>query len=407
LSVESYPFDHSRHGPSFPVTCLLDCPAPSETFIRRELDLLRQRGWPLTVRMLKGAPEALPFTWQALSAADRGALLRAAGRRLRDELPRSPVTAARMLRRLPQAASLLHAVRQDGTCLLHAQFAGITADLAALAAQAAGLPWSCAVHARDVFAAPPPLRFRRLRRAAAITACSQQAANAVTDCGIPSEKVRVIHHGLPLARFPFDPAREGQTLFTACRLETKKGIDTLLHACAILARRGTRFSCVIAGSGPLERDLYALARRLALGAAVTFIGWLPQEEIRARLMTARAVALPSRRAADGDRDGIANILVEAMAIGTPIVTTEAGAAGEIIADRLNGRLVPPDDPDALAGALDELLRSKDTAHVLSRAARATVESRFDAEKNIAALEAFFAAAAGREKEEGGRMRDEG
>jgi glycosyltransferase involved in cell wall biosynthesis len=157
---------------------------------------------------------------------------------------------------------------------------------------------------------------------------------------------------------------------------------------------------VIAGSGPLERDLYALARRLALGAAVTFIGWLPQEEIRARLMTARAVALPSRRAADGDRDGIANILVEAMAIGTPIVTTEAGAAGEIIADRLNGRLVPPDDPDALAGALDELLRSKDTAHVLSRAARATVESRFDAEKNIAALEAFFAAAAGREKEEG-------
>lgn len=376
--------------PPFPITCLLDQPAPSETFIRRELDLLRQRGWPLTVRMLKGEPEALPFMWQALPAADRRALLRAAGCRLREEWPRSPMTAARLLRRLPQAASLLYIVRHDGARLLHAQFAGITADLTALAAQAAGLPWSCAVHARDVFAVLPPLLYRRLRSASAVTACSQQAANAVTACGLPPEKVHVIHHGLPLPNFPFDPKRNGLTLFTACRLEAKKGIDTLLHACAILARRGTHFTCVIAGSGPFERDLHALARRLSLGAAVTFTGWLPQEEIRARLMAARAVALPSRRAADGDRDGIANILLEAMALGSPVVTTEAGAAGEVIENRRNGLLVPPDDPDALADALDELLRAEDTAHALARAARTTVESRFDAEKNIAALEAFFA-----------------
>ncbi len=400
MSVESNPFGHSRYGPPFPVTCLLDRPAPSETFIRRELELLRQRGWPLTVRILTGTPDALPFAWQALPAADRRALLRAAGRRLREEWPRSPVTALRLLRRLPQAASLLHAVRHDGTRLLHAQFAGITADLTGLAAQTAGLPWSCAVHARDVFAVPPPLLFRRLRGAAAVTACSQQAANAVTACGLPPEKVHVIHHGLPLARFPFDPVRDGQTLFTACRLETKKGIDTLLHACTILARRGTRFSCVIAGSGPLERDLRALARRLSLDTAVIFTGWLSQEEIRTHLTAARAVALPSRRAADGDRDGIANILLEAMALGTPVITTEAGAAGEVLVDRRNGLLVPPDDPDALAGALDALLRSKDTAHALSRAARTTVESRFDAEKNIVALEAFFARASGRDKEEG-------
>lgn len=384
--------------PPFPITCLLDCPAPSETFIRRELDLLRQRGWPLATRMLKGGPEALPFAWQALAAADRSRLLRIAGRRLCAELPRSPVTAARLLRRLPQAASLLHAVRHDGTRLLHAQFAGITADLTALAAQAAGLPWSCAVHARDVFAVPPTLLFRRLGSASAVTACSEQAANAVTACGIPSNKVHVIHHGLPLERFPFDPARDGRALFTACRLEAKKGIDTLLHACARLAGRGMRFTCVIAGSGPLERDLHALARRLSLGTAVTFTGWLTQEEIRARLQAARAVVLPSRRTAAGDRDGIANILLEAMALGTPIVTTAAGAAGEVITDRVNGLFVPPDDPDALADALDELLCTEDTARTLARAARTTVESRFDAGKNIVAVEAFFARAAGREKE---------
>ncbi|MGI6390451.1 MAG: glycosyltransferase [Kiritimatiellia bacterium] len=86
---------------------------------------------------------------------------------------------------------------------------------------------------------------------------------------------------------------------------------------------------MIAGSGPLERDLHALVRRLSLDTAVTFTGWLTQEEIRAHLLAARAVALPSRRTADGDRDGIANILLEAMALGTPVVTTEAGAAGEV------------------------------------------------------------------------------
>lgn len=378
--------------PSFPITCLLDQSAPSETFIRRELDLLRQRGWPLTVRLLKGQPGALPFVWRTLPAADRRALLRAAGRRLREELPRASVTAARLLRRLPQGAALLHAVQHDGTRLLHAQFAGITADLVGLAAQAADLPWSCAVHARDVFAVSPPLLYRRLRSAAAVTACSQQAANAVIACGIPSANVHVIHHGLPLAHFPFDPAREGHALFTACRLEEKKGLDTLLHACACLARRDIQFTCVIAGSGPLERDLHALVRRLSLDTAVTFTGWLTQEEIRAHLLAARAVALPSRRTADGDRDGIANILLEAMALGTPVVTTEAGAAGEVIEDRVNGRLVPPDDPDALADALEELLREEDAARVLTQAARTTIESRFDAEKNITALEAFFAQA---------------
>jgi len=386
----------------FPITCLLDRPAPSETFIRRELEVLRQRGWPLAVLMLTGTPDALPFAWQPLPAADRRALLRTAGQHLREELPRSPMTALRLLRRLPQAAALLGSLRSgSSTRLLHAQFAGITADMAGLTALAAGLPWSCAVHARDVFAVPPSLLYRRLRRAAAVTACSQQAANAVTACGIPPEKVHVIHHGLPLEHFPFEPARGGHTLFTACRLETKKGIDTLLRACAILSRRGTRFTCVIAGSGPLERDLRTLAQQLPVDGMVTFTGWLAQEEIRSNLLTARAVVLPSRRTADGDRDGIANILLEAMALGTPVVTTGAGAAGEVIDNGRNGLLVPPDDPDALANALDGLLRDAESARAMSLAARETVESRFDAEKNIVALEAFFAVASGRrDKAEG-------
>ena len=375
--------------PSFLITCCLISRAQRDLYPARvgtcSAAWLAVDGAPV-----KGAAGALPFVWRTLPAADRRALLRAAGRRLREELPRASVTAARLLRRLPQGAALLHAVQHDGTRLLHAQFAGITADLVGLAAQAADLPWSCAVHARDVFAVSPPCsltmqRRRRKRR-------PQQAANAVIACGIPSANVHVIHHGLPLAHFPFDPAREGHALFTACRLEEKKGLDTLLHACACLARRDIQFTCVIAGSGPLERDLHALVRRLSLDTAVTFTGWLTQEEIRAHLLAARAVALPSRRTADGDRDGIANILLEAMALGTPVVSTEAGAAGEVIEDRVNGRLVPPDDPDALADALEELLREEDAARVLTQAARTTIESRFDAEKNITALEAFFAQA---------------
>ena len=377
----------------FPVTYLLDQSAPSETFIQREIDQLRRRGWPLHTRQLKGGAAPLKFSLAACPHGLRFRLLKAAAARVFEELPRAPATALRIIRRLPQAAHLLKLITDSDSRLLHAHFAGIAAALAGIAADAAGIPWTCSVHAHDVFTAPPALLRRRLRSAAGIAACSQQAADAVTAAGIAPAKLAVIHHGIPLNDFTFDTIQPDGTIFAAGRLEPKKGFDTLLDACALLAQRGTAFTCSIAGTGTLMDTLKQQITRLGLAETVYLIGWQSQEETRSRMIDATAFALPSRRDRNGDRDGIANVLLEAMALGTPVITTAAGAAAEAIDDHRNGLLVPPDDPAALAAALAALLASKDLARRLAQAARQTVEDRFDASKNISEFETFLTHAA--------------
>ncbi len=378
---------------AFPVTLLIDQPAPSETFIRREAELLQRRGWPVTMPVLKDGEDALPFALFSCPADARGRFFKAAAARLGEELLRSPGTALRLLKRLPQAASLARQARDTGCRLIHAHFAGITADLAAVAAAALGLPWTCSVHARDVFASPPGLIRRRLRSARGVAACSHAAAQAVTAAGLAENNVSVIRHGLPLYDYPFDTIHPDELIFTACRLEPKKGLDTLIQACAQLRRRGVPFTCVIAGSGTELGALKALAAKLALSDAVLFPGWLSQEETRSQIMDASVLALPSRRMPDGDRDGIANILVEGLALGTPIVTTTAGAAQEVITDNVNGLLVPPDSPERLADALADLLASKETRIRLATAGRQTAEAQFEGSACVRQLEAFFEQAA--------------
>lgn len=378
----------------FPVTYLLDQLAPSETFIQRELEQLRRRNWPVFTRLLKDGAEQLKFSWPSCPASYRWRFFKAASARILEELPHAPATALRIVRRLPQVAHLIKKTADSDSRLIHAQFAGITADLASIAARALGRPWTCAVHAHDVFTASPKALFRRLRTAAGIVACSRQAADAVLAAGIGPDKVAVIHHGLPLNDFAFDTIQPDETLFTACRLEHKKGLDTLLQACGLLLKRGLRFTCVIAGTGPDLDALKELQGKLGLAQTVFFVGWQSQEETRSRMMDASVLVLPSRRARNGDRDGIANILIEAMALGTPVVTTTAGAAGEVITDHLNGLLVPPDDPAALADALAQALTSKELLIRLAKAARLTVEEHFDGSKNIHRLEDFFTRAAG-------------
>ncbi len=377
----------------FPITYVLDRLAPSETFIRRELDQLRRREWPVYTRLLNGGVDPLAFSLLSCPEGFRWRFFRAAATRLTAEILRSPRMVLGLLVRLPQAAQLTRQVVETDSILIHAHFAGIAADIAALAARALGRPWTCSVHARDVFAAPPARLRRRLCSAACVTACSQAAADAVIAAGVPRERVSVICHGLPLRDYPFNTIQPEGRLFAACRLEPKKGVDTLVRACALLRERGLHFECAIAGSGALHDSLAALARELKVSDRVAFPGWLSPEEVRSRITDASVVALPSRRTRDGDRDGISNMLLEAMALGTPVVTTAAGAAGEVITDAVNGLLVPPDDPPRLADALAALLTSKTLRARLAAEARRTVEARFDGAANIRKLEAFFASAA--------------
>ena len=367
----------------FPVTVLLDHDAPSETFIRREIDLLRQRGWTLHVRYLT------QLSFRSCPSSHRLRFMRVALGRILAMSLRSPLNALRILKRLPQAAALVHDFAETKSGLVWAQFAGITADLAGIAAATLKRPWLCSVHAHDVFTPSRGVLACRLRDAQRIVACSQAAADAVLACGVERERVEVIHHGIPEVAHGLPAAPSGNIIFSAGRLEPKKGFDVLLRACALLHARNVPFTCRIAGTGSQKDGLQKLAKHLGIGAKVMFVDWLAPEQVLDAIRDASVVALASRRMPDGDRDGIANIVLEALAVGTPVVTTTAGGVGEVIRDNINGRLVPPDDPEALACALADTLGCQDDRQRFAAAGRQTVAECFDPDANIRKLENCF------------------
>ncbi len=361
-------------------------PEPSETFIRRDLEALRRHGWQVVVfglneRAIRRDSGARHATRRDHLAA---ALLRRAWR-----LRRRPAQALALLRAHRLAGRLADAAAQSD--LLLAEFAWLTADLAAVASEATGTPLVCAVHAWDIFAQPPAMVRARLADAAHVIACSAAAARTVAGCGIGAARVSLVRHGLTLEEFPCrgsQPAADAP-LVAVGRLEPKKGFDILIAALARLRAPETPV-LHIAGDGSQRAALEALAVRLGVQARVKFHGCLAPDAVRRLMADAALLAMPSRRMPDGDRDGIANVLIEAMALGVPVVTTMAGAAAEVVGDRVTGRLVPPDDVPALAAALEELLGDAEQRARLAQAARATVETYFDSRLTGAALSSLLA-----------------
>ncbi|MEI6212133.1 MAG: glycosyltransferase [bacterium] len=358
-------------------------PCASETFIQREVDALRRRGWKIDVVSLHGS-SALQFPARGTVRPRVGKLVAATLRHalpLIFHLPRLPF---QLLRRLPQTAALIQRIHASGSAGVHAHFAHLPADIARLAARQAGVPFTCSVHAWDVFAQPAAATRRRLQSAAAVCACSQAAVDAVCAAGVDARRVYLIRHGLPLDEYTFEPMRKNRRIVAIGRLEPKKGFDLLLAACARL--RDASMTCEIIGEGSQRRRLEQCIAAHNLAGMITLRGEMPPHETCSAIREAAVLVLPSRRLASGDRDGVANVLLEAMALGTPVVTTTAGAAGEVVRDGVNGRLVAPEDAAALAAAIRDLLDDPAARTRLARVARTTVEADFDEERTITLLE---------------------
>jgi colanic acid/amylovoran biosynthesis glycosyltransferase len=174
------------------------------------------------------------------------------------------------------------------------------------------------------------------------------------------------------------------------RLVEKKGFDVMVEACGILRSRAVPFEAVIVGEhGEHEAEIRRRIEALGLGDSVRLAGPMEQAKLFEEYRSAGVFCLPCRVLENGDRDGIPNVLMEAMACGLPVVTTPVSGIPEIIRDGVNGRLVPPDDPAALADALVRIDSDRQLAQSLSVQARATVRERFDGERFAAELAALF------------------
>jgi glycosyltransferase involved in cell wall biosynthesis len=280
---------------------------------------------------------------------------------------------------------------------LHAHFAHGTTTITWHAATIAGLPFSFTGHARDIYAEHlnPKGWLRRKLLAARFAVTCTEANVRHLEAIAPQADVRLAYHGLnaDFARLVSDgaPQRVNGTLrvLAVGRMVEKKGFDVLVDACAVLRERDVAFEAAIVGQqGKQTAALEARIARRGLREHVRLRGPMGQEELLREYRRASALCMPSRLLPD-DRDGIPNVLVEAMAAGTPVVASAVSGIPELVEHEVNGMLVPPEDPQALAGALLRLRDEPALRETVVAGGHETVRERFDGGRLAAELAGWF------------------
>jgi glycosyltransferase involved in cell wall biosynthesis len=281
---------------------------------------------------------------------------------------------------------------------VHAHFCHGATTVAWLAAMITGLPFSFTAHAKDIYCDafnPAGLLKRKMDAARFVVTCTD--ANREYLQRLSRTTVHCIYHGLNadftrlLKESAGRSSRNGKLrLLSVGRLVEKKGFDIFVEACGILRRRGVAFESVIVGEDGEHTE--AVKRRIAshnLEQSVRLTGPMPQARLFEEYSRATMFCLPCRVLDNGDRDGIPNVLVEAMACGLPVVTTAISGIPEVVKDGVNGLLVPTENPEALADALMRISQDHSLARRLSAEAQSTVSERFDGERFAAELAALF------------------
>jgi glycosyltransferase involved in cell wall biosynthesis len=337
-------------------------------------------------RALKEASEVVPNLWASLGAL------------------RHP-----QARDVYQALQLAREVRVKRIDHLHAPFASDAATVARLGARLAGVSYSFTARAKDIFhesVRPEHLR-QKLRDASGVVTVSDYHLDYLRQTYGPlASHVQRIYNGLDLDEFPYEAPRDRPRKIVAIgRLVEKKGFSDLIDACALLVSRGCSFSCRIIGNGPLKADLSAQVERLALQGHVSLVGPRPQREVIEEVQTAAVLAAPCIVCEDGDRDGLPNVIQEALALGTPVISTDVTGIPEVVRDEETGLLVPQHDPPALAAALERLLSDAALRVELSTRARHFMEAEFNIHRNTARRRALFQAAVEGQRDKGAEIQE--
>lgn len=304
-----------------------------------------------------------------------------------------------MLRQFARAGWVADTCRRCGIGHIHAHFANAPTTVAHLAHRMSGIPFSFTAHAKDIYLSRPENIREHLRAARfAATCTAYNVAHLRTLAAeVDPDKIRLVYHGIDLGQFtprhapPVPENRESRPMILSVgRLVPKKGHEDLIEACARLRDRGIRFRCVIVGSGPLRGELDALIGRLGMGAEVSLRGAMTHADLVGLYREADLFVLAPRIAENGDRDGIPNVIAEAMASDVPVIATDVSGIPELVAHEVSGLLVPSRQPEALAGAVQRLLADSPLGRRLARQARGRLERDFNLWETTRELHALIA-----------------
>jgi colanic acid/amylovoran biosynthesis glycosyltransferase len=275
---------------------------------------------------------------------------------------------------------------------VHAHFASSPTAVALHLKRLTGVTYSFTAHAKDIYldTVRPRTLAQKLREARFAVTVSDFNLRHLSAVDGASRRVRV-YNGVDLDAFaPSTSVRARPPLIVAVgRLVEKKGFDDLVRALAVLRNRGLEFQSRIIGAGPEHAALAALIRELALDGQVVLAGPMAREHLIKLLPSASVLAAPCVVAADGNRDGLPTVLVEAMALGVPVVATDVTGIPELVRDRVTGLVVPPRDPLAVADALEQILAHPEIARRMADAGRRLVEEEFDLRRNVGVLRTWL------------------
>ena len=394
-------------------------PRLSETFIAQEIRGLEEAGFDLAIYSMRHPTDArvhpvhleiespvvyLPEylheePWRVVKGwwhARRLAGYRAARRQFLADLKTD--FSRHRLRRFGQAVVMAAELPAD-IAHIHAHFIHTPASVARYVSLLTGLAWTCSAHAKDIWTSSDEDLASKLASARWVVTCTGVGAERLKSLVSEPQRVHLSYHGLDLARFdvgPRKPARRDGSrpaapvrLLTVCRAVEKKGLDILLAALGRLdPALNWRWTHI--GGGDLIPALKAQAESLGIAQKLDWRGSQPQETVLAAYRDSDLFVLACRIARDGDRDGLPNVVVEALSQRLCVLSTGISGVPELVDDGINGVLVPPDDADALASALSALIADPGLRLRLATAGEKRVRSAFDYEASIADLVKLFA-----------------
>ncbi len=384
---------------------LSEYPAVTETFIDREIKELRKY-MDIEVFSLKKPASAagsiyLPFFLSSeVIRANITHLIRSPATHMKLLLRAvwmnrgSALDIARTLAVFPKSVCIGMRIRHGKPAAghVHAGWATIPAMSAYIISRVAGLDFSFSAHAWDIYKGNPSLvqKISSSRFVVTCTAYNKRYLDKMTGNRF-RDKIYRVYHGLDLSIA--DDFRKKETdvpvILSIGSLRKKKGMLYLLEACGILRDENCEFRCIIIGEGPEKRALSGFVKSRGLGASVEFVGYQAFGKILDHFSMARLFVLPSVISDDGDRDGIPNVILEAMLLKVPVIATGISGIPEAVTDGETGLLVREKDPAALAKCIRRLLSDEKLQEKLTANAYAKVGKDFDIRKNISGLVRLF------------------
>lgn len=279
-------------------------------------------------------------------------------------------------------------IKNENYTHLHAHFIDRAAIVAFIVSRLLNIPYSVTAHAADIYVAPVML-YEKIKNAKFVVTCTKYNQKYLENYS--KRKIELIYHGVDLKENNEYKKKNNQKhlILSIGQLKEKKGFEYLIKACKILKNNEINFLCQIIGEGPERANLEKLIIDLHLKDHVILKGAMKHEEVMQTYKDASVFVLSSVPTKNSDRDGIPNVLLEAMLNKVPIISTKFSGIPEVVENGVNGLLVDPGDYRSLAKDIATLLENSELRDNFARKGKKIIEDKFDINKNVNQLVQLF------------------